>query len=212
MNRRLVAGVVAGAAAVALGVIGATGATYSEPVAAAHVPGNTTGAGVLQLGLHSRGADARLAVHGLMPGETHRQRIWLAANDLESTVAGTLTVRFDELVDTPAPCSVSRGKALGEIASGIAGCSVDGEHIAGTPRQGNLSRLLAVRIGYAPTAGDAESCAAADDERSLLVDEQPGNLRRVGRHPYLLKDGAGPLVLAPARAPVWRSPPRGRRE
>ena len=132
-----------------------------------------------------------------MPGDTHRQRFWLAANDVDSTVAGTLTVRFDELVDTPAPCSVSRGKALGEIASGIAGCRVSGEHITGTPRQGNLSRLLAVRIGYAPTAGDAESCAAADDERSLLADAQPGNLRSVGRHPYLLKDGAGPLVLAP---------------
>lgn len=194
MNRKLLAGAFAGAAAVSLVVVGAT---YSEPVSSAQVPHNAVGAGVLQLDLHSDGADARLTFRGLMPGDTNRQRFWIAANDVSSTVAGALAVRFDRVIDTPAPCGVSRGKALGEIASGIGGCTVSGDQVSGTPRQGNVSRLLAVRIGYVSSAGDAESCTADAGERSLLADNRPGNLRRVGRHLYLLEDGTAPLVLFP---------------
>ena len=200
MNRRLVAGVLAGAAAVALGVLGATGVdTYSNPVAEAGVPGNAVGAGMLQLDLHGGGADAQLDFRRLTPGAADRRLFWVAANDANSSVVGTLAIRFGEVVDTPAPCAVSRGKALGEIQSGIGGCTVSGEHISGTPQQGNLSRLVAVRIDYKPAAGDAASCAAGDGERSLLADDSVGNLRGVGGRAYILKDGTTPLVLAPGQ-------------
>jgi hypothetical protein len=196
MNRRLAAGILAGAAAVALGVLGAVRATYSEPVGSAQVPDNAVGVAVLQLDLDG-GADAELDLTGLMPGQTHGQRFWLAASDPLSSVGGTLTIRFSDLVDTPAACSFSRGKALAEIESGIAGCTVSGEHVTGTPAQGNLSRLIAVQVGYGGTARNAADCGSGDGERSLLADDGPGDLRRLSQDAYQLVDGGAPMVLSP---------------
>ena len=195
MNRGLVAGVLAGLSAIALAGIGAT---YSDPVGTSPVRHNAVGAGVLQLDLTGGSADARLTFAGLMPGGSDRQLVWVATNDVSSTLGGTIAVRFTDLVDVAAPCAVSRGKALGEIASGIGGCTVAGEQVSGTPQQGNLSRVLAVGIDYAPTADDAAGCAAGGG-RPLLAFDGPGDLRTLGGDDYQLTDGSAPLVLQPGQ-------------
>lgn len=194
MNRRLVVGILAGLAAIALAFVGGT---YSNPVGSAQVPENAVGAGVLQLDLHGGGAHAQLDFRTLMPGATDRKLFWLAGNDPVSTMGGTLTLRFDHLADVAAPCSVSRDKALGEIASGIGGCTVSGERISGTPAQGNLSRLLALRVGYDTGAADAASCANDTGYQPLFPDQGPGNLRLDAGHDYVLTDGSTPLVVSP---------------
>jgi hypothetical protein len=196
MNRGLVAGVLAGLSAIALAGIGAT---YSDPVGSSPVRDNTVGAGVLQLDLTGGSADARLEFAGLMPGGSDRHLVWVATNDASSTIVGTIAVRFTDLVDVAAPCAVSRGKALGEIASGIAGCTVSGEQVSGTPQQGNLSRVLAVGIDYAAASGGAAGCGPGDGGWSLLADNGPGDLRTLGREDYQLTDGTSPLVLLPGQ-------------
>lgn len=198
MNRRIVSGVLAGLAAVTLAV---GGATYSAPVVSSDVAPNIVGVGVLHLDLSGGSAHAGLAFDNLMPGEASRRLFWLASNDALSVTPATLAVTFHDLVDVAAPCDVSTGKALGEQESGVGGCTIAGAQVTGTPRQGNLSRLLAVDVEYGDSSAGSPGCALVADGVSLLEDVSPGNLRSsaLRDRTLLLHNGSDPLVLAPGR-------------
>lgn len=203
MDRRLVSGTVAGLAAVVLAAGGTTLGAFDD---AADVPHSTLGAGVLQLDLHTGGsAGAALSFAGLMPGSRTSKAFWVAASDAASTVPATMSLTVHHLVDVPGRCDISRGKAEGERASGIAGCVITAESVSGTPRIGTASRLLDVRAHYVPTAGGSSRCRAdADDSSTLLPVSGPGDLYTAARAhggqgttTPIVDDAGAPLVLLP---------------
>src|SRR5579875_3452981 len=203
VDRRLVSGAVAAVGAVLLATGGSTLASFDD---AADVPHNSAGAGVLVLDLHSAdSANAAVRFAGLMPGQHATQRVWIARNDPASTVPATMTLTIRHLVDTPAPCDVSLGKAQGELASHIAGCRVRGNAVSGRPAIGVASRLLQFGGAYVADAGDPASCnTAAAGVRSLFPSTAPGNLYAAAHANYgrgitvpIVDSSANRVVLAP---------------
>jgi hypothetical protein len=176
VNRKLVLGVLSGLAAIALAVGGTTYSAFSD---FGQVDGNIVGAGFLKLDVAvNGGADAGLDFGVVMPGSTTSQLIWVASVDGGSVPAAELYLRFNNLADHAAPCATSGGKATGEVESGIGGCTVNGETVSGTPVQGNLSRVLSLRVGYYPAIHHAADCAAvpAHEPSTAIMAEAPGNL------------------------------------
>lgn len=204
MDRRLLTGALAAAAAVALGVGGGTYSAFSD---SADVPGSTVAAGVLLLDLGPSGsADTAVSFQDLVPGAASARAMWVAANDAASGPAATLRLTLQHLVDVPAPCDTSRGKALGEIASGIGGCAVSGESVSGMPVQGNLSRVLQVDLTAGPATAGSSSCAGGADTAAVALPwTGRGNLRTAARAnagagtTVELTDGATPLILRPGQ-------------
>jgi hypothetical protein len=205
MDRRLVSGTVAALAAVVLATGGGTVAAFDD---AADIPQSSAGAGILQLDLDSTGhASSAVSFTDLMPGVRTTTRVWVAANDAGSSVPATLTMTVHHLVDVPGRCDVSRGKADGEVTSGISGCVISGDDISGRPAFGTASRMLDVSASYAPVAVDPASCAAqAGGSGSLLPTTGPGDLYAAAT----ANDGAGttvgvvdagghPILIAPGR-------------
>lgn len=175
MDRRLVSGSVAAVGAVLLAAGGSTLASFDD---AAGVPHNSAGAGVLVLDLHSADSgNAAVRFAGLMPGQHATQRIWIARSDPASTVPSTMSLTITHLVDSPAPCDLSVGKAEGELASHIEGCRVRANAVSGRPAIGVASRLVQFDGSYVPDAGDSASCnSAAAGARSLFTSIGPGDL------------------------------------
>lgn len=204
MDRRLVSGTVAGLAAIVLATGGGTLAAFDDD---ADVPHNLAGAGVLQLDLdRSGGASTALSFTNLQPGTRTTNRLWVAANDAASTVSATLGLAVHNLVDTPAACDVSLGKAEGDIASGISGCAVSDGVISGTPSIGVASRMLEFTATYV-AAVDPASCAThAPGTSSLLPTSGPGNLYAAatanagaGTRIAITGDDGTPVALAPGQ-------------
>jgi hypothetical protein len=200
MNRRVWSGSIAGLAAVLLATGGSTLGAFDD---SADVPANTVGAGVLELDLSGgTGSSATLSFNGLEPGDHEIRRFWLVENDASSTVPGAVGMSLTNLVDTPASCSISRGKAIGDIASGIAGCVLTATGARGTPQTGVASRMLAFSIdaarGNSPT-----SCGALDPSgTSLLPSRRAGNLAALASTSARLRlvdPRGGPIVIAPGQ-------------
>ncbi len=198
MNRSLIVAALAGVAAVALLVVGGT---YSAPTHSIDVGPNRLASGVLRLDLTGGDAAADLSFAGLMPGQRSERLMWLATNDAFSTVDATLALTVDRLVDRPGLCDTAVSKARAEIASGVDGCRVEGESAAGTPVQGNLSRLVELEVRYAPAGDSPAACARGAAERALLPAGGPGNIRALAgaATPLVLRaaDGSRTLALAP---------------
>jgi hypothetical protein len=176
VNHKLVLGVLSGLAAVTLAVGGTTHSAFSD---FGQVDGNVVGAGFLKLDLAvNGGADAGLAFGLVMPGTTTSQLIWAASDAGGSVPNAQLYLTFHDLADHAGPCDTSLGKAAGETDSGISGCTVAGRTATGTPAQGNLSRVLTVRVGYYPGVHNAAGCVAvsASEPRTAILPEAPGNL------------------------------------
>ncbi len=202
MNRRMVVGAAAGAAALALVAVGGT---YSVPTQHIDVTPNLARTGVLQLDLTAGGSgDAILSFAGLLPGATSEQLIWLASNDHVSATPATLTLTFDQLSDVPGPCATSLDKAHAEIAAGVGGCVIDGATVTGTPARGNLSRLLTLDVAYAPATETSGSCADTEPDVEVLPSTGPGNVWAsasahggTGSPVRLQAAGGGDLIVAP---------------
>lgn len=199
MDRRLVRGGLAAVAALALGVGGSTLSAFDDFT---DVPCNTLGAGVLLLDLDAAGgASTSLTVESLLPGQDVRRLLWIATNDASSTPGATLAVTLHALHDSAGPCDTSRGKALAEIASGIAGCAVDGDAVSGTPAQGNLSRVLDLGVSYGSVGNDPAACTAGTSAPLPVTGR--GNL-------HALAAGAGTTVgIGSAQSPVVIAPGQG---
>jgi hypothetical protein len=188
MDRRLIRG---GLAVLAAAGLAGTGATLGAPQQAVRVPGNSVGLGVLQLDLADpSGARAALSFSALDPGDTATRLIWVSS-DAASTMSGRLELRWSGLVDTPAPCSTGTDKAAGEIASGVAGCTITADRATGTPAQGNLSRVVAVDVRRDDTATTAADCGAG----GLATDAGAGS-------PLVAASGAGNLPALEAAGPT----------
>jgi len=202
MNRRLVMGCVAGLAALAIADGGSTYAAFSD---FGDITGNSAAAGMLKLSLGPDGTGILpLDYPKLAPGSNTERTIWFR-NDGQSTPDANLSVTFGNLVDTPADCSVSLGKAQGESASGISGCTITGNAATGTPAQGNLSRVLSFQGYYYPSITTPEACAAlqtADNrsEPTAFFTSGLGNLHTAASTStrFLLHSASStPLVLHP---------------
>lgn len=164
MNRSVRWAVVVALASFGLAATGAGAlSTFDDR---ADVPDNVIGAGMLSLDVSAAGASTGVAMTGLHPGAAARQMMW-ATNDLQSTVPATVSFSIAHLVDTPAPCNTDRAKAIGEIVSGIAGCTVGSDGITGIPASGVASHLIRITVSYLPTARSGSSCAAATRARSM---------------------------------------------
>jgi predicted ribosomally synthesized peptide with SipW-like signal peptide len=198
VDRRIVTGAIAALAAVALGVGGTTSAAFNDY---ADVPGNEASAGTLLLELDQTGSDtAALRFGDLMPGSHTSRAIWLARNSKESSVAGTVSIGFSHLVDTPAPCDTSRDKARAELAAGVPGCTVTATTASGMPERGNLSRLLTFAVAARPADGRDACTANGDAVLARLPAAGQGNLPALASAAgtVAIVDGAGhPLVLLP---------------
>jgi len=198
VDRRLVSGAIAAIAAVGLGVGGSTSAAFND---FSDVPGNQTAAGTLQLDL-TPGASGSVAVSlgRLMPGGRSTRAVWVAANDSTSSIDGTLSLRFHDLVDTAAPCDTSRDKARAVLAAGVAGCSITETTVSGVPEHGSLSRVLTVSVSAARMLGAASCSAESDGARVALPAAGRGNLTVLAASaqplPVAERDGAR-LVLGP---------------
>lgn len=204
VDRRLITGGLALAAAVALGLAGSTFAAFNDFT---DVPGNVIGAGVLVLDLGMEGsASAALSLDNLTPGTTRSGSVWIATNDVSSTLGGTLSVTVHNLVDVAAPCNAGGDKADGEIESGIGGCTLVGDTATGTPEQGNLSRVIAFDVAYQPAATDPASCNGATATRSAMAYSGRGNLHAAATanggsgSTVQLTDGSAPLLVGPGQA------------
>ena len=201
MNRKLVLGVLSGLAAIALALGGTTYSAFSD---FGQVDGNVVGAGFLQLNLGAGGsADASLRFGQVMPGSTTGQAIWADSADGNGVPDANLFLTLRNLVDHAGPCDTSRGKATGEIASGIGGCTVVGDVVTGTPAQGNLSRVLSFEVAYFPGVDNAAACRDGQNSqpRKVILARSPGNLHESAsagtRYELKQDDGTTPLVLAP---------------
>lgn len=198
MNRSLIVATLAASAAVALVAVGGT---HSAPTHSVDVGPDRLGAGVLRLDLAGGDAAATLSFADLMPGQRSQRLVWLATNDPFSTTAATLALTIDQLTDRPGPCDTTVSKARAEIDSGIGGCTVHGDSAAGTPAQGNLSRLVELDVRYAVASDSPASCAHTDPARVLLPTAGPGNLRTLAANgtPMSLRraDGSGEPALPP---------------
>jgi hypothetical protein len=198
MNRRVLSGAIAALAAIVLAAGSTTLGAFDDE---SDIPANTAGAGVLQLDLDGGTAHATLSFTDIEPSNTVTRRLWVVGNDPASAAAGTVAMVVGSPVDVPGPCATSRGKALGDIASGIGGCVVTATSVRGTPDFGVASRLLAFDVSVTPAAGPA-TCVSATPGRSVLPHSGPGNLAHRGRKTaaITLRDKhAAPIVLAPGR-------------
>ncbi len=204
MNRRLVLGVLSGLAAIALA---AGGTTYSAFRDFGQVDGSVVGAGFLKLHLSAGGSvDAPLSFGEVMPGQTAGRLVWVSSEGGVGVPDANLYLTFHDLADRAGPCGTSRGKATGEIESGIGGCSVVGDVVSGTPEQGNLSRVLGFQVAYFPGISNATACADVPDPqpRTSILAEAPGNLYASAtadggagaRYQLRQADARTPLVLA----------------
>ncbi|HEU5006132.1 MAG TPA: TasA family protein [Jatrophihabitantaceae bacterium] len=195
MKRKLVSGIVAGVAALALTAGGVTYAAFSD---FSNVDGNTVGAGILKLDLGAdRTGSAPLSYTDLKPGSAVLQSIWVS-NDHASTPAGNLTLSFTNIQDDPALCATSMAKVLGELQSGIGGCSLGdvGAKSADEPEQGNLSRVLSFSGAYYPGADTPAECASVDAAGGVsFLSASRGNLAGAGAMP--VDAASGVLVLNP---------------
>jgi hypothetical protein len=134
--------------------------------------------------------------------------LFWASNSIESSVPATLSITVEDLVDVPAPCSVSRAKAHGEFVSGVGGCSITSAGISGVPDVGVESRLIEVSTAYDPVAQTAATCAGADDPSSastLRLLSDPDDLYSVAN----AEGGVGTTVpVTDARDRAVVVPPR----
>lgn len=196
MNRRLARGAGAGVLALAFG---AAGSTLSAPIGAADVTPNIVRGGSLLLDLGQGAAGATLGFDHLEPGQQRSVHLWVASNDLLSDVPAELAMTVDAVHDSAAPCATSLGKAQGEIDSRIGGCTIVDGVAAGTPDQGNLSRVLEFDVRYARKIDDR--CPTGDGS-PLVAPSAAGNLRSVEGTTTLLTEPGGtvPLRLAPGQA------------
>jgi predicted ribosomally synthesized peptide with SipW-like signal peptide len=201
MKRKLASGVVAAVAALALTAGGVTYAAFSD---FSDVSGNSVGSGILKLDLGPDGTGSTaLEYSDMQPGSTDLQAIWVR-NDAASTPAGNLTISFTNILDTPGPCSTSLAKYLGELESGVGGCSLS-DVGSGSPTpvsdQGNLSRVLSFSGAYYPSVTTSAACAAVTASAEpaggvVFLSAARGNLSGAGT---LLIDAspATKLVLGP---------------
>jgi predicted ribosomally synthesized peptide with SipW-like signal peptide len=208
VNRKLVMGVVAGLAVIALPAGGSTYAAFSD---FADVTGNSVAAGTLKLDLGPDGTGVvPLDYQKLAPDSYTGRTIWIASSDGDSVPDANLFVTFRHLIDTPAACSVSLGKAQAELASGIAGCKIADNGATGTPAQGNLSRVLSFQGYYYPGITDPAECQALQKpdtypaNRTSFFASARGDLYTAasaqggaGTRYELYSAGTTPLVLAP---------------
>jgi hypothetical protein len=189
MKRKLVSGIVAGVATLALTAGGVTYAAFSD---FGNLDGNTVGAGILRVDLGPDGVgSAGLQFSGLQPNSTKLQAVWVS-NDHASTPDGDVTVSFTTIQDQAAPCSTSLAKYLGELESSVGGCSLGDVETGSSipvPDQGNLSRVLGFSGTYYPSVTSAADCAAitAGSEPSGGVSFLAAARDNLG--------GAGPLTV-----------------
>ena len=155
MNRRVVSGTIAALAAILLAGGSTTLGAFDDNT---DIPANRVGAGVLQLDLGGGTAHASLTFTNIEPSDTATRRLWVVSNDTDSTMSGAVAMSIGSPQDVPGPCSTSRGKALGDIASGINGCVLTSTGATGTPEIGVASRLLAFDVSVTPVA-DPVACA-----------------------------------------------------
>ena len=176
------------------------------------VPHNTLSVGMLQLDLDRRWCGRR--VTGVRRSDAGAEQP-AARSGWRPTIRvdhrGELSSNSADVADVAAPCATSLDKARGEIESGHPRLHDRREAASGLPRQGNLSRKLAVDVDYARVAS-ATSCAAASPTEPLLTASGAGNLRAAGRH-ELHEPGGRRAARArrPVRACVSPSPRAGRR-
>jgi hypothetical protein len=196
MNRRVVSGTISALAAIVVAAGSRTLGAFDDET---DIPANRVAAGVLQLDLHGGVGETALTFAGLEPGDTAVRRFWIVSNDAASSVSGTPAMTVAPPVDVPGDCAVSRGKALGDLESGIGGCVLTAAGATGTPDRGVASRLLAFTVSVAEVS-DAAACAGIAPGDSILPSAGPGNLADLGRKNATLplRDPRGfPSVLAP---------------
>jgi hypothetical protein len=206
MKRKLIAGCAVAMAAIAIAAGGTTFAAFSD---FGDVTGNSAGAGIFKLNLGPGGTgNTPIDFEKLFPGDTTSRVVWVASSDGASVPDANLAVTFHNLVDIPAPCDTSLGKAQGEIDSGVTGCTIVGNEAHGTPAQGNLSRVLNFHAVYYPNITDPTACATLgwpSPYNSIWPADHPGDLYAAASAnggdgtTYQLKqaDGTTPLVLSP---------------
>jgi predicted ribosomally synthesized peptide with SipW-like signal peptide len=199
---------VAGLAAIALSLAMSAG-TFAAFDDIADVPANTIDAGFLQLDLHDAGSTATaLSFADLRPGVRTGTLVWVPTNDSGSAVPATLNLTVRNVVDFPAPCDTSRGKAQGDITSGISGCVITPDGIDGVPSIGAASRLVDVSAKYDPAARNPSTCEGdSAATRSLFPISGPGNLNAMAN----ADGGAGttiPIVDSLGR-PIMLGPGQG---
>ena len=167
----------AGLAAIALSLAMSAG-TFAAFDDIADVPANSINAGFLELDLHDSSTPATsLSFTDLRPGIRTGTLIWVPTNDSGSAVPATLNVTVRNVVDFPAPCDTSMGKAQGDITSGISGCVITSDGIEGTPSIGTASRMVDVSAKYDPAARKPSTCVGdTATTRSLFPSSGPGNL------------------------------------
>ena len=200
MKRKVVIGIAAGVAAISATAGGVTYAAFSDSVT---IGGNTVGAAILRIDF-SAGTSAATPISftDLAPGDPVRRAVWVASNTGASTPDATLTVTPTSLVDTPAACSVSLGKAQAEqqIANG---CTIANNVATGIPTAGLFSQVLAVTAGYYAGVTDPADCTqdvAARAPDAPIWSGAAGNLPGVIDHPQRVLAGPStPLVLAPGQ-------------
>jgi predicted ribosomally synthesized peptide with SipW-like signal peptide len=206
VNRKLMLGVLSGLAAIALAVGGSTYAAFSD---FGQIDGNVVGVGFLKLSIGvGGGANAALDFGQLMPGAITNRLVWVGSDDGESVPDANLYLTLHNLTDHAALCETSRGKAIGEVESGISGCTVVGDAATGTPAQGNLSRVLSVGLGYYPAIRDATACAGVQSTelRNAILAATSGNLYASAtandgagvRYRLTEADGTTALKIAPS--------------
>lgn len=213
MRRKVVHGIVAGAAALSVATGGVTYAAFSDFAA---VNDNSVGAGILRLQLGAGGTgQVPLTFADLKPDadKTVVRTIWVASDPV-SAPAADMSVTFDNLADAPGDCSLGVAKALAEVASGITGCTLTSSGATGSV-QGNLSRVLSFRAVHYEGI-DAAGCegvqngAAAPVAPAELFPSTRGNLHGIAADPgstfpiTRLVPGAGSCIAISA---TWTPSP-----
>jgi len=152
LNRKLVMGAMAGVAAIALTVVGATYSLFTD---SGLVKDNVVGTGILKLDLARLGQQpslrAPVGFDNLLPGQESSSAVWLASNDAASTPKGTLAITIANLRDYENGCGNDSEAELDPTCAD----SSEGDGMLG----GELSSALLTSIDAwsAPTGG---SCAA----------------------------------------------------
>lgn len=199
MNHKLLKASIAGAAVIALAAGGSTYAALSD---FGNITGNSVGAGFLKLQLNAGTGSQPLDFKSLAPNMNANQTVWVASNSGDSVPNANISLTFQHLVDTAAPCSTSLGKATADP-----GCTVTepGDVIGGTPTEGHLSQMLSFRAAYYPSITDPQTCQTTAPFHAPLNDilaGYPGNMNvaATAGTPFQLKDLSGnPLVLQPGQ-------------
>lgn len=191
MKRKLLSGVVAGVAALALTAGGVTYAAFSD---FGDVSGNTVGAGILRLDLGANGGAVKLDLGRIKLGDTVSQAVWVTsdpASGPDATVSLSLTDKHDQ----GGTCVHSLGKALAEQSLGN-GCTITDNVAGGTATTGKLSQVLNLTLGYYPNAS-AGNCASgalqsvASGTFDSIVAAGPSQLLDSANAPVVLNHGGG---------------------